>query len=55
MAGVQSDEVRLMAVMGIPVVPVIVPFVEVTHMSDGVGVQAGEGFLHRFVFLRLSV
>ena len=43
MTRVQSDEVRLMAVMGIPVVPVIVPFVQVALMSDDVGMQARQG------------
>ena len=41
----------LMTVLEIPVVPVVVPFVQVTHVSDGVGVQTGKGFLHGLVFL----
>ena len=39
----------LMTMLEIPVVPVVVPFVDVAHVSDGVGMQAGEGLLHLLV------
>ena len=44
-AGVESYQVALMTVLEVPVVPVVVPLVDVAHVPDGVGVQAGERLL----------
>ncbi len=44
-AGVQSDEMALMAVLRVPVVPVVIPLVEVAFVSDGVWMQSAERLL----------
>ena len=41
-AGVQSYEVALVTVLGVPVAPVVVPLVQIAALADGIGVQAGE-------------
>ena len=50
-ARIEPDEVTLVAMLEIPVVPVVVPLVQVAHMADGVGVQLGQGLLHLFILL----
>ena len=50
-AWIQSDEVTLVTVLEVPVIPVIVPLIQIPHVSDGVGVQPCEGLFHVFVFL----
>ena len=50
-AWVESDEMTLVTVLEVPVVPVVVPLVDIAHVSDGVGMQTGKGLLHLFVFL----
>ena len=46
---IQAYQVGLMAVTGIPVVPVVVPLVEITSTSDRVGMQPFQGRPYPFV------
>ena len=48
-AWVETDEVALMAMLEIPVVPVVVPLVQVAHVADSVGVQLSQGLLHLLI------
>ena len=50
-ARVEADEMALVTVLEVSVVPVVVPFVQVSHVSDGIGVQVGERFLDVLVSL----
>ena len=43
---IESDEVTLVTMLEVPVVPVVVPFVQVAHVADGVGMESGEGLFH---------
>ena len=40
-----------MPMLEIPVIPVVIPFVQITHMSDGIGMQSGECLLNSFILL----
>ena len=40
-----------MTMLEIPVIPVVVPLVQVAHVADGVGMQLGQRLLHLLVFL----
>ena len=50
-AWIESDEMALMAMLEVPIVPVIIPFVQITHVSDGIGMQSGEGLLDSLILL----
>ena len=45
MTGIGADEVRLVTVQGLRILPVMVPFLEFSHMVDLVGTEPGEFFL----------
>ena len=42
---IQSDEMALVAMLRVPVLPVVVPLVQVAVLADSVGVQTLEGSL----------
>ena len=44
-AGIESDKMRLMAVLGVEVAPVIVPFLQMSVLADGVGMQLPQSAL----------
>ena len=50
-ARIESDEVTLVTMLEIPVIPIVIPFIDITHVTNGIRVQTGEGFLYLFVLL----
>ena len=40
-----------MTMLEIPVIPVVVPLVQVAHVADGVGMQLGQCLFHLLVLL----
>ena len=45
----QTYQVTLVAMLEIPVIPIVVPLVEIAHVADGIGVQTSQSLFHLLI------
>ena len=47
----EAYQMALMAMLEIPVIPIIIPLIQVAHVSDGIGMKFSQCLLHLLIFL----